>query len=287
MLAYQDFLTYLASTGVRGPEEIKEKSYEAILSGYSEARNSYAAGLEEFRRCSEAIAQNTGVSLPAVQLSCYANFGWELQKEYEVRKIPSKIYWDTMSDLGIWSEHCRRKTGALGLLNIGWLNLHMRLRLFRIGRLQFETAVFEAEEGRNQLADGVQVLQVHIAEGQPLDHAACLESYRMAPLFFEEHPEFHFTPKAFLCYSWLLHPNLREVLPPTANIIRFQSDYQIIYQDDDNTQTLERVFDIDKKNDSTPVFPQNTSLQKKVKAYLDQGGVLGSGEGLILLPGAF
>lgn len=57
--------------------------------------------------------------------------------EYARLGIPETVLRDTLSDLRIWMNTCKRLTGEWGLREYTWLTEHVNLRLFRLGRLQF------------------------------------------------------------------------------------------------------------------------------------------------------
>ena len=69
-----------------------------------------------------------------VRLAVILECAMRARVEYEKAGIDEKIYYDTMSDIKIWCEN----NGNRGLKNYGWLSNHVRLELFRIGRLQFQ-----------------------------------------------------------------------------------------------------------------------------------------------------
>lgn len=84
-----------------------------------------------------------------------------------------------------------------------WIEVVWSGRLAELGRLQFE------DHG-----DGV--LDVHIPEsGLPLDPASCAASFARAREVFPAH-------HTAICTSWLLDPQLAEILPPESNILAFQ-----------------------------------------------------------------
>ena len=60
-----------------------------------------------------------------------------LAARYEALRIPQQVLRDTLSDVPIWMNTCKRLTGTWGLLEYGWLSHHVAGRLFRLGRLQF------------------------------------------------------------------------------------------------------------------------------------------------------
>ena len=78
-----------------------------------------------------------------------------LRAEYERRGLPKSVLRATLLDIPIWMEACREKTGAYGLIEYSWLVHTFRLKLFRIGRLEFMRGagtmpahVFKAADGR-------------------------------------------------------------------------------------------------------------------------------------------
>ncbi len=66
--------------------------------------------------------------------------------DHRRRGIPAEVTRATFSDLSLWMEDYRRKHGRWGLSELqgtGWLDGHLRCRLFRLGRLQFRFEVFQ------------------------------------------------------------------------------------------------------------------------------------------------
>lgn len=184
-----------------------------------------------------------------------------LHDTYARLGIDEQIYIDTRSDLEIWRGNCRRDFGIDGLQNYSWLENHINLKLFRLGRLQFEP-----------IARGGKIaLNVHVPQGEPLLYDRVRESYRYAYRFF------HGITNKFVCGSWLLCPALGEILPPTSNIIRFAGDYSIVRLYPESRQCEERVFN--RITDDYASYPETTSLQKGVKRKLLSGVKLSAAEG--------
>ena len=68
------------------------------------------------------------------------------------------------------------------------------------------------------------VIGVHIPMGPGLTGEAVHASYRRAEsVFAASFPEYDF--RGFCCHSWLMDPQLSDLLLPESNIVRFQSDY--------------------------------------------------------------
>ncbi len=148
-------------------------------------------------------------------------------------RIPDTVMIDTFRDIVIWTENHTERTGGLYLGELHWLSLHLRLLLFRLGRLQFcMNHAFHAipEAG---IAEGDPVLELHIPRGGKLTLAECESSIVQAKAFFPRFfPDFAY--KGMTCWSWLLDETLRNYLPETSNIIRFGDLFTKVYSEEKN-----------------------------------------------------
>lgn len=194
-------------------------------------------------------------------LYLYVRFGAELHEKYAEKGISDEIYYDTFSDLTIWFSHCVREKHVIGLTEERWLKLHLKMKLFRLGRLQFET---DEEKKR---------IHIHIPEGKPLSPDACDEAFLRAEEFFDASYE------AFDCESWLLSPVLLELLDEKNRIVQFQKRFQIQKVDQEIHQAEERVFGEVRKDKGA--YPEDTSLQRALKQYVMAGKNPGVGFGVI------
>lgn len=190
-------------------------------------------------------------------LALYRRLSLDTRERYRQLGISEEIFRDTMSDLEIWEENCQKKYGVAGLAEYRWLTRHLELKLFRLGRLQFEPVGWEKKAALN----------VHIPQGEPLDPDAVQRSYRQAYAFF------HGSITCYVCGSWLLLPQLAQVLPPDSNIIRFQKDYTVTKLVEHFRQCEERVFP--QILDDPSGYPETTRLQRGVKQLLLSGEKLG------------
>lgn len=205
----------------------------------------------------------------------YLKMSCEVYDKYQEQKIDEQIFDDTFYDITIWCKECYRKYGIYGLEEVFWLSKSIKMELFRLGRLQFEPIVLsDGDLEIYHLAKNKKILNVHIPAGDKLDHLACKESLKKARTFFRD-PQI-----IFICESWLLSPELNEILPKTSNIIQFQKMYQIMDVYYDYPQAEERVFG-EVKSDKIE-YPEKTSLQSRLKKYLLNGNKVGIGRGIIL-----
>lgn len=210
-------------------------------------------------------------------LTFYIQLACEVYEEYKKNGISDKIFNDAFYDITIWTEECHRKYNIWGLEEAEWLELTLKRKLFRLGRLQFEPIILEKEiRTKSKILEvGTQVLNVHIPSGEKMDYEKCLESLKQAENFFGRIYE------GYVCDSWLLSPKLLDFIPENSNIARFQRMFEIVEVHYKFPQAEQRIFnDIreDKEN-----YPENTILQKKAKEYICAGNDIGIGIGFLAL----
>ena len=251
-------------------EDAQKYVFEHLLdeNEYQESKNLFYENNTMFFEKWKTMEQRLQWILPFyIQLSC------EVYEEYQNKGILDKVFDDTFYDITIWCEECFRKYGFYGIEEAQWVANSIQMKLFCLGRLQFEPHILEKaiDEDRVKLPKGSKVLNVHIPAGEKMDYEACIESFKAAEEFFGD------TYEAYMCDSWLLSPVLKEFLPKTSNIIRFQNLFHVFEMNYDFPQGEERIFkDVrtDKEN-----YPENSSLQKKAKEYVLSGKDLGIGVG--------
>lgn len=201
--------------------------------------------------------------------------GLEIWKEYKIRGISKEIYFDTFKDISLWTSNYFQKEGRLGLGEIEWIGMLLDLKVFRLGRLEYELGYLEKDiQYKNQfISKGTKVIFIHIPEGEPLTLQNCHSSLQQVSAFYKvENP-------IILCHSWLLEPALQYLLNQQSGIIDFQSLFEIIEVDYSYPQAEERVFGCVFKDKS--LYPEVTRLQKGMKAFLLEGKKLGMGFGII------
>ena len=207
-------------------------------------------------------------------LYCYCRLAMESFEKYKEKNIPQQVYWDTFSDIPIWCENCFNQFNEYGLQEYRWLYRHIDLKLFRLGRLQFETSASDRdiESEYVKISKGDKLINIHIPQGEKLDYTACEKSFLQAfEVFGKDIPYF--------CFSWLLCPELKKVLNENSNIIKFQGLFNIIETDFDSRESEKRIFGSIKSR--IEEYPENTRLQINAKSYLMRGGRLGDSLGIL------
>ena len=186
------------------------------------------------------------------------------------RGIPAAVSDRALSDLGqqVWVH--RRTYGAFGLDTYQWMTLPFSGNLYWLGRLQFNLV---------QRADSW-ALSTHIPEIGPLTPASVDDSFAQAAAFFAQYfPDFPAT--RFHCGSWLLDPQLAEVLKPDSNIVRFQQRWAL--EGEPHPGDADAIYFVFRKRGAPDrsTLPRETSLQRAILDKLDAGGHWNSWNGTV------
>ena len=147
------------------------------------------------------------------------------------------------------------------------------------GRVCREQITLQLTQWHEVLSEEDAVLRIHIPRDGSFDTQVIEEAYAQArEIFAKCYPDYPY--KAFFCHSWLMSLDLREVLKPTSNILAFQKKFTPIPCKSAGNTVFSFVFG---KGAVIPedlqALPENTSLQRAVKARYLQGGYIREGEG--------
>lgn len=224
---------------------------------------SWEEGLSELK---QAFGEDPlGYKMLCAQLRC-AMDAWET---YEKLGFSRKIYADTMAAFSRFVKEHMESFGTYGFDRDFWTVRQISCTLFRIGQLEYELVH----------RDGKPVLSMHIPSDADLSLPGLRASYLQArellnPVF----PEWADAP--IYCESWLLSQNLPQLLPESSRILGFQRSYRITPVSRTDSNVLMWVY----KNRDIPLaeLPEQTSLQRSLKAFLLSGGVFRDGQGYLI-----
>ena len=206
----------------------------------------------------------------------------KLHKRYIQKGISDGIFYATMADLKFKLEECRLVHGKCGTFVPGWYKGFFEMKIFALGRLQFEInhTWFECDVDGVHIPKGTKALSVHIPRtGTKLDHSLVLDSYNTAKEFFKD--EFD-DNVIFICNSWLLYPWNREVLKEGSNLAQFYDDFTIVRSGEyENYSEVWRLFDC--LYDGNPDnLPNDTSLRRAYIKRIKDKQPIGHGTGVIV-----
>jgi GNAT-like C-terminal domain/N-acyltransferase N-terminal domain len=199
---------------------------------------------------------------------------------HDAHGVPRSQTWSLLADLPRHFKLYRAIHGVDGFEHLHWLANHLRGLLYDMGRLQVQREQptgfpFDEEAmsstGFRGLQRGEAVLSVHIPGTGPMDATACDASLsrarREVPRWFpgERYP-------AFVCFSWLLDPQLAAYLPPDSNILRFQRRFELFgepFPELDSTKTY--IFRVP-GDTALDALPQRTTLERAYVRHVRDGG---------------
>ncbi|MBQ7396822.1 MAG: DUF5596 domain-containing protein [Lentisphaeria bacterium] len=195
------------------------------------------------------------------------------ERHYAKRGYPQQLLFDSMTDLGIWLRNSKRNFGVIGLgYARSWEADIWHGSVIRFGRLMCNSTHFYSHEtlrdenGKILLQKGDAVINMHIPEDGPMDIGECKKSMERMREFFAEYRK-GYDWKGFLCESWLLDSQLRQMLPANSNIIRFQ-DMGYRYDMGEYDETVFRIFGTTPPDE----IKNPTTLQRKAAEFLKSGG---------------
>lgn len=194
------------------------------------------------------------------------NGGW--------KDIPHDIWIATMKCFARFVGEYKSSYGSYGFDRGFWTVRQINARLFRIGELEYE------------LRKDPDIIDLHIPSDARLQMSLLEDSVRQAKQFLAQwFPGWADAPME--CESWLLAPALKGLLAETSHILQFQNAFEIMSTDPDAMDVLEWVFGLaegQQKDVQLQELPEKTSLQKRMKQYLLEGGHVGVARGRLTTP---
>ena len=212
---------------------------------------------------------------------------WMLRKKYgEYRNIgvSDDIIFETFRDVTLRATLYYQKTGKPGISkeDVIWFRHIMNLSIFKVGVLQFQPfemiyldeetigepyMTFSGEQKR-LLPNGAPVINCHVQRNADLSSDRVTASMQEAKdLFLRIFPEKRF--QAFLCYSWLLYPQMARALSSESKIKQFYQLFEIVGACHDPAQAIENLFADGKRKERS----QMSSLQKMAIEHPDRFGL--------------
>ena len=195
----------------------------------------------------------------------------EVSLRYKELNIPEDILVATLKDIVVWTNTYTVTNNRLCLGECFWLESHLNLQIFRIGRLQYRIGQSVHNVPEYNYVEGVDVLEIHIPEDGKLDIEDCKKSIASAKEFFAKYFP-HYTYKYMTCNAWLLDTNLKKYLDKESNILRFADMFEVIYEFEAD-DILKRIFPWDTNRENLHEKIPTTSLARRVKEGVLKGDV--------------
>jgi len=199
-----------------------------------------------------------GIKMLTCMLACALN----IHETYEEKGIPEEIFIETMKFFSRFIGEHFVTYGTYSFVLGWWAPRLISANEFRIGELEYEIV----DE------NGIKSIQIHIPADAVMKQSKLRQSYLNARQFLTHYyPEY--ADADMLCGSWLLSPALNELLPEDSNILTFQKSFEVDYVDYESNGFLRWVY----KKEDIPweQLPEDTTLQRRMKAYILNNGKIG------------
>ena len=178
---------------------------------------------------------------------------WVLYRE---RGLSAEVFADTMKCFSRFVREHRDSYGRYGFDRDFWTPRQLSAVLFRIGEMEYELR----EEA----------IHLHIPSDAVLDRSRLRQSWEAARAMLGDAP--------MVCHSWLLSPDLPGLLDGDSRILAFQREFHIHTPGQDR-EFRQWVF----KDPDLPdaALPEDTTLQRRLKAYLLAGNTFHDAHGTL------
>lgn len=202
-------------------------------------------------------------------LYCQMECARRVYEQYQETHIPDRYFVDTMKCFRRFIEECKAKNGRYYFDRGWWTYRQLSMTLFRVGTLEYEFCTHEGEP----------VIGIHIPSDADLSKESVDDSLKQAEEFFQTYFS-DYTYNKYTCDSWLLSPALLPLLSEKSNIRSFQQRFHILRKDEKDREYIEWVFQVT-ADTAYENLPEKTSLQRKIKKLMLEGGGVGAAYGIM------
>lgn len=262
------------------------ENHPAALDSMKNARDSFFVPKSvEWKEHLQLIWECTGIHPYTVDMLLLLFAVPILEEEYRRNGLPENVLADTVKDLRCKLLECHDVFGVWGIASIGWERGFFLRDRFALGRLQYECRAYPKESYGDTIKRGEPALVCHIPSGEPLTKDAVIDSLTQAYHFF---PQVRLDGKiVVICNSWMLYPGYEMLFPADSNLACFRKMFHVVDQRHDPDRTdFWRIFDRPwSENIQWDSLPCKSGLQKKMRQYLEKGGTMGSGWGVLIFDG--
>jgi len=188
--------------------------------------------------------------------------------------VEADVWIDTMKCYSRFVREHLASCGFYGFDRGFWTTRQRDAKLFRLGELEYELLCGP---------DGAKAIGLHIPSDASLDPKLLNASLSKARAFLgRSFPEWADAP--IKCDSWLLSPALKRLLPPGSRILDFQAAFDLTGTNPKSNDVLQWVFGLSeaqKADCRLEDLPENTTLRRNMKAFMQSGGEVGNAEGVL------
>lgn len=183
-------------------------------------------------------------------------------ENYQKQQIAHSVFVDTMKCFTRFIHEHHVSYGIYGFDRDFWVPRQLSCQLFRLGTLEYELCP--------------DCISIHIPSDACLTKEACISSVQYAKAFFHT-LDSSLDIYPYRCTSWLLSPALSNLLHQDSNILQFQQLFHLISWNKESNEYMIWVYHT--RNTPLEKLSEHTSLQRTMKQYLLNGGIVGEATG--------
>ncbi len=171
---------------------------------------------------------------------------------------------------------CSRDKSRIGIDGVRfsqmvWASRFMKGHIIQVGVLQYEL--------KKGFLDGEDVIFIHIPKNTSLKPLDVQESFKKAPNLVKKY--LRVETLKYVTESWLLSPDLDDILNDDSNIKEFQKNFEVIKIEENVKDFLNFVFNVPLFKGDYQKLESKTKLQKGLKEKLVSGKSLHIGLGIL------
>lgn len=138
------------------------------------------------------------------------------------------------------------------------------------GTVEQRSIVLPKETWRKRLSFGDPVVSLHIPAGGGLTDEAVTQSLEEGKAFLQQYfPDYSY--KGFVCYSWLMDPQLENLVGADSNIAKFNRRFRKMTRKSQGDGVFSFIF-LQSGNDfDLSMLPETTTLERKLKEHYLSG----------------
>ncbi len=241
-------------------EQNRDLTISEALTGQILERSQWEDGIKKLQELLGDDPAGVKILWELLHIVCTYSYG-----EYIKRGIPEEIFIATMKFCTRFLRERYKTFRDYNFVWAWWFPREVSLCEYRIGALEYEFIDGEEKE-----------IAIHIPSDADLRSQAVARSLEEFAQFVKKYyPAWENVPMT--CDTWMLMPELKELLGEDSNIVAFQNLFTIDIVNYNATWYMGWIFPGAESVDEN--LPEKTTLQRRLKKYLLEGKKFGIAKG--------
>lgn len=214
-----------------------------------------------WKSTNNVFKNNGSYMIPVIALLCGHKFHIENIKtrNFDIEQIKLQKY---NIRLTCTNDNIKYGIDGIRFSQMIWGSFFMKGYLIQIGRLQYEVGVKNFSKLDKYFEEKHQYIYIHIPRGNDLNEKDVNESFSLADEYIKKcYLELKNEKLAYYTQTWLLSPEIKEILPTDSNILKFQNKFNVIEYEENVNDFLNFVFDKGLGEVNYKDLPERTTLQ--------------------------